>query len=78
MTQLRFSFSTYLEARSFGSESFFTDWALTCVYFGRALGTIFSGIIIQRYRKFKPFLQINIVLDLIIYLYFTLGWMRKF
>ncbi|EHK99906.1 putative Uncharacterized MFS-type transporter C3E7.06c [Glarea lozoyensis 74030] len=38
--QLRFSFGTYLQARSFGKDSSFDDWALTCVYLGRALGTI--------------------------------------
>ncbi|KAK0642089.1 hypothetical protein B0T16DRAFT_516684 [Cercophora newfieldiana] len=40
--QLRFSFGTYLAARSFGSASSFPDWALTCIYFGRPVGTIAS------------------------------------
>ncbi|KAF7857976.1 hypothetical protein EAF04_009333 [Stromatinia cepivora] len=74
--QLRFSFGTYLEARSFGHESPFTDWALTCVYLGRAFGTIISGVLIKQYRRFKPFLQANIVVDLIVYLCFALGWMH--
>lgn len=78
VTQLRFSFGTYLEARSFGSESSFSDWALTCIYFGRSGGTIISGILIRRYRRFKPFLQLNIVVDIVIYACFALGWIRKY
>ncbi|PVH81307.1 hypothetical protein DL98DRAFT_416709, partial [Cadophora sp. DSE1049] len=49
--QLRFSFGTYLQARSFGRETPFTDWALTCVYLGRALGTIVCGLLIRRYHQ---------------------------
>ncbi|KAL8952553.1 MAG: hypothetical protein Q9222_001543 [Ikaeria aurantiellina] len=76
--QLRFSFGTYLEARSFGSDNTFSDWSLTCVYLGRSLGTILSGILVRRYRRFKPFLQLNILIDVIIYLCFALGLIREY
>ncbi|KAK3990767.1 hypothetical protein QBC44DRAFT_368739 [Cladorrhinum sp. PSN332] len=74
--QLRFSLGTYLEARSFGHRSIFSDWALTFIYFGRLLGTIIGGILVRRYRKFKFFLQIDIVLDILVYLAFFLGWIH--
>jgi hypothetical protein len=75
--QLRFSFGTYLAARSFSNGSAFSDWALTCIYFGRALGTIVSGILVRRYRGFKIFLQLNILVDLVLYLCLSLGLIRK-
>ncbi|EPE33003.1 MFS general substrate transporter [Glarea lozoyensis ATCC 20868] len=75
--QLRFSFGTYLQARSFGKDSSFDDWALTCVYLGRALGTIGCGLLIKRYRRFKPYLKAVIIVDLIIYFCFALGVMQK-
>ena len=77
-TQLRFSFGTYLEARAFGKDSSFSDWALTCVYLGRSIGTILGGALVRRYRRFKSFLQLNIVVDLLIYMFFALGWIREY
>ncbi|KAJ5611889.1 MFS general substrate transporter [Penicillium herquei] len=74
--QLRFSFGTYLEARALGKESSFGDWALSAVYLGRLFGTIGGGILIRRYRKFKKFLQLNILVDFIIYLCLASGFMH--
>ncbi|KAL3489021.1 major facilitator superfamily domain-containing protein [Aspergillus germanicus] len=74
--QLRFSFGTYLAAQSFGHESSFNDWALTFIYFGRSLGTLMSGLLVRRYRKFKRFLQVDIVIDIVIYACFALGLMH--
>ncbi|KAK5120023.1 hypothetical protein LTR85_007099 [Meristemomyces frigidus] len=71
--QLRFSFGTYLEARTFHSENSFSDWALTCIYLGRPLGTIGSGILVRRYRKYKRFLQLNIIADIVLYACFAWG-----
>lgn len=76
--QLRFSFGTYVEARSLGHKTPFSDWALTCIYLGRSLGTLLSGIVVRRYRKFKRFLQINIVIDVLIYLLLGMGRIREF
>ena len=76
--QLRFSFGTLVEARSFQTGGAFGDWALTCIYLGGPLGQILSGILIRRYRRFKPFLLVNILADIVIYICFALGWISTY
>lgn len=76
-TQLVNSFALYVEARSFDREPNFEDWALSFVYFGRPVGVIFSGLLIKRYFKFRPMLQLSIIVSILIYLSFALGWIRR-
>ncbi|MCJ1447812.1 MAG: hypothetical protein MMC23_008324 [Stictis urceolatum] len=72
--QLIYSFALYIEARALGHESTYIDWALTFVHLGRPVGVFFSGLLIKRLVKFKRMLQINIVVNLILYLTFAFGW----
>lgn len=62
---------------STGSTSAFSDWALSCVFLGIPLGSFISGVIIRRYRALKPLLRFVAVLNLLTYLCFTAGWIRK-
>ncbi|KAK0787803.1 hypothetical protein LTR91_019700 [Friedmanniomyces endolithicus] len=75
-TQLRYSFGTYVAVRPFTNPTGFSDWALTCFYLGGPLGTVFAGLLVNRYRRFKPFLQLNILADIVIYACFSAGWIK--
>ncbi len=76
-TQLRYSFGTYVAVRPFTNPTGFSDWALTCFYLGGPLGTVFAGLLVNRYRRFKPFLQLNILADIVIYACFSAGWISR-
>ncbi|KAK0344089.1 hypothetical protein LTR59_009843 [Friedmanniomyces endolithicus] len=75
--QLRYSFGTYVAVRPFTNPTGFSDWALTCFYLGGPLGTVFAGLLVNRYRRFKPFLQLNILADIVIYACFSAGWINQ-
>lgn len=50
------------------SASPFNDWVLTFIYSGRPFGIALSGLILKRYSRFKPMLQINIIVAILMYL----------
>ncbi|PVH79779.1 hypothetical protein DL98DRAFT_588992 [Cadophora sp. DSE1049] len=73
---LIYNFALYVETRSLHTPSQFNDWALSCVYVGRPIGAVFAGLLIRRYLKFKPLLQVNILVSVGIYFLISLGWIH--
>ncbi|MAD83004.1 MAG: hypothetical protein CL912_08570 [Deltaproteobacteria bacterium] len=76
--QLIYNFALYVETRSLHTPTQFNDWALSCVYVGRPVGAVIAGLLIRRYMKFKPLLQVNMVVSVGIYFLIAMGCVRKF
>ncbi|KAH7377959.1 major facilitator superfamily domain-containing protein [Cadophora sp. MPI-SDFR-AT-0126] len=74
--QLIYNFALYVETRSLHTPSKFNDWALSCVYVGRPIGAVIAGLLIRWYLKFKPLLQVNLVVSVGIYFLVSAGWIH--
>lgn len=77
--KLKYGLGQYVEARSMksSSTSSFDDWALSCVFLGIPLGSLFAGIIIKRYGSLKLLLRGVAALTLVTFFCFAIGWIRR-
>ncbi|KAI1135825.1 MFS general substrate transporter [Hypoxylon sp. FL0543] len=70
---LTYSMAVYIEARSFDNPSAFGDWALSCIFLSRPLGTFLAGLFIKRYRAPWGMLRCNMIVYFILYLFVSSG-----
>jgi hypothetical protein len=53
------------------------DWALSLVFGGRPVGSLLSGLLIMKQKRFKVLLVINLVFSTICYASLAAGWLRE-
>ncbi|KAI2602327.1 MFS general substrate transporter [Hypoxylon sp. NC1633] len=70
---LTYNMVVYIEARSFNDPTGFGDWALSCIFFSRPLGTFLAGLFIKRYRAPWTLLRCNMAIYFVLYILVSTG-----
>ncbi|ORY67029.1 major facilitator superfamily domain-containing protein [Pseudomassariella vexata] len=73
LNTLSYNLTLYIETRSFDNPSDFGDWALSCIFFARPVGTLLSGLVIRRYREPWSMLRANMIVYFCLYFLVATG-----